>query len=177
MYNLLGIDGTVPQETVELIEKMKTGSIRNKRLSAFLLDLMSKGRTYFASKEYFKYFKLSDPALSNDLRLAVDYGILDYKLVIKHSMYYIPDEIIPDVRVKDLTLEMKALLTEIYQRFGRGEFTARQIPKNTTRKKLVRRGVISMERKNQTYVYRLLVTPETHPECFGTAVPDPQGGQ
>lgn len=88
-------------------------------------------------------------------------------------MYYIPTEAVPEVRVKGLLPEMKSLMTEIYRRFGCGEFTLAQIAKGYEKKRvmrLIKRGMICMERKSNTYVYKLLVTPETHPECFGTTV-------
>ena len=167
MTVLLGIEGQAPQENIDSI---KQNNSIPKRLKSFLMDILAQGRSYFAIDEYCRGYNFSRTSLSKDLCYATDFGILDCKQVLRHNIYYIPTEPIPPVRVKGLTREMKELLDDLYRRYQETEFTSAEALKPEHRRWLPRfknRGIMAMIKRQGTYVYRLLITPEDWPECFG----------
>ena len=105
-----------------------------------------------------------------DLYHGIDIGVLESKMALCHSVYYIPSEPIPEVRTKGLINEMKLILTDIYKQFGLSDFLSSRIFHTLSEQRWLRRlldrGILYRERRGVQYYCKLLISPQTHQECF-----------
>lgn len=151
---------------------------RDRRIGTFLLEQIEKGRSSFSTSDWEERFKVSKTMYGNDLRRAVNLG-----LIRKCSsgagnpcVYALCMNPKAGVRDENLTETQKEYLTMLYNSFGNNEFSAEESAEILGQcgaasffhlNNFIERGILTVSRtagKANRYIFA--VTSEDHPECF-----------
>ena len=151
---------------------------RDYRIGTFLLERIEKGVKLFTTTEWRKRFAVSKSMSGNDLRRAMNLGLVKKQAKgtgIKHgySICTNPEE---NVRNENLTDMQKEYLTMLYDSFREKEFSvedcARLLGQSGSAvyfhlNNFMERGILAVNRTTgSASKYLFAVTSEDHPECF-----------
>ena len=157
-------------------------SARNQRIGTFVLDILDRGIERFTVEDWVNAFHLTKPVYTNDLRRAVNLGLLRKKNACGQSTYCtyeVPTGPYQDVRCSDLTKTQCNLLGRIYSHFKKNEFTVHEgavaIGCSETSfdfhlTNFAERGIMTVhkhpEYPGHAQGYSLAILPKDYPECF-----------
>ncbi len=169
----------VSDEIVERLKEMRdSDSDRDQRIGKFLLERIESKDGMFTAAEWGEYFGISSWNYGNDLRRALNIGLIRKTASSGTSMcfYRLCDHIRKGVRTDDLTSSQKQYLSRLYGFFAEEEFTVEDCADAMGQQasssyfnlnNFAEREIVAQRGKiGQANRYVLLVTPDSHPECF-----------
>ena len=153
---------------------------RDKRIACFLRKKLDEKQTVFYRDEFVKSVPFSRSVITGDLRYAANMGLIERSPQRMegtcHYEYRICATLKPEINTKGLTEGQIVHLTNIFRCFGENDFTIGLLAEKTNTNpstigfhmaNLHERGLLHMERRGgNPAIYHLMVTPESHPECF-----------
>ncbi len=167
----------------DIITKLRvlgeSDSERDRRISRFLLNFLESKEEMFTVADWGNAFGVSKTVSGFDLRRALNIGLI--RRLKGHPeggvcFYTLCNSNRRDYRGRELTGKQKGIISSLYTRYGKEQFTneecAAVIGKEVSTTyfhlhNLVERKIVSQRGKiGQQHQYALLITPETHPECF-----------
>ena len=179
---------TFPKEIMEQARSLGYDSLneRDQRIGRFMLKIMEKGICRFTTEDWENEFHVSSSVYGNDLRRAVNLGIITKHCSSPGSnqCYYTINTKLPDkVRTDDLTDIQKEYLTRIYRKYHDSDFTVEDIARllgvkassaNFHLMNFAEREILFLKRQpGKAHRLGFAVTPENHPECFINKLPVP----
>ena len=153
---------------------------RGQRLYDFLASDDTESNRLFTADEWAQHFQISRTAAEKDVRKGMNLGLLERSPAPDHkgaSSYRLVSGTIDALRLNGLGDAKKALLYEIFQKFGQGPFsqedfaTLANLKLNSIGYRLdefIDRGLFQYGKDGRKPYYRLTVSPDNHPECFQT---------
>ena len=161
---------------------------RDKRIACFLRKKLEEKQTVFYRDEFVKSVPFSKSVVTGDLRYAANLGLIERSPQrMEGTCYYeyrICSTLKPEINTEGLTDGQIVHLTNIYRCFGENDFTIGLLAEKTNTNpstigfhmaNLHERGLLHMERRGgHPSLYRLMVTPESHPECFTQSNDEPK---
>ena len=153
---------------------------RDKRIACFLRKKLDEKQTVFYRDEFVKSVPFSRSVITGDLRYAANLGLIERSPQRMEGTcyyeYHICATLKPEINTKGLTEGQIVHLTNIFRCFGENDFTIGLLAEKTNTNpstigfhmaNLHERGLLHMERRGgNPSIYHLMVTPESHPECF-----------
>ena len=155
------------------------------RIGTFLLEMIEKGCESFTAKDWGDRFKITKAQYGNDIRRALNMGLVTKHVVGKgrdgvQYVYKICKMIHKGIRSDDLTEMQKGYLSILYDEFAENEFSVddmtrlMQIGSASSAQfhlhNFTERGILTMRRqpgKKNKYIFA--VSSREHPECFTQA--------
>lgn len=153
---------------------------RDKRIACFLRKKIDENQMVFYRDEFMKSIPLSKSVVTGDLRYAANLGLIERSPQRMEGTCYYEYRICstpkPAINTEGLTESQIFHLTNILRYFGENDFTIGLLAERSNTNpstigfhmgNLHERGLLYMERRGgHPSVYHLMVTPESHPECF-----------
>ena len=183
-FNLVKPDAqqVITPDFVTRMDDIKAISPSNqiRRISQFLEQLIAKGQTRFSSDEWMQRFNLTKSGYGDDLRTAVSLGLIIQvgTTASRRLIYEINPAPVEGIRDTGLSTKQIEALSAIYDAFGDGEFTVndceglsghRRQSITYYLKHYVTRGIMTSVRQGSgKNIYRLNISPSSHPHCFHT---------
>lgn len=160
--------------------ELNPASERDRRVASFLKGIISAGRITFTGSDWNQAVAMSKAVHTSDLRYAMNIGLIDRSETrIEGSSAYeyrICTEIHTGMNTAGLTKTQLQYLVMGYQFFANRVFTAdklsacMRIPVKTVAfhlSNLLDKGLVWCDKaKGRAFSYKLLVNPQSHPECF-----------
>ena len=172
--------GPLPELREKLVDLKENGvNDRERRIGCFLLGLMEKGEKRFTSDDWNKEFHISKTVYGNDLRRALNIGLI-HKVVVNSGgnpcIYELSDQIQHGIRAEALTFYQRKIFTELYKAYHDKAFTVEECRRmiGTTNsaasfhlRNFADRGLLYEHKPaGRAYDYTFRVDPKTNPECF-----------
>ena len=169
-----------PEIREKLIDLKENGANdRDRRIGRFLLGLMDKGKKRFISADWNKEFHISKTVYGNDLRRALNIGLI-HKVAVNSGgnpcIYELSDQIQHGIQTDDLTVNQRKILTKLYGTYRDKAFTVEDCRKvigitNSAAafhlRNFADRGLLDEHRPTgRAHDYTFRVNPKTTPECF-----------
>ncbi len=184
-FNLLE-DSDAKYPAQALIDQLKEmvqnhSSQRDRRIGTFLLELIEHGQDTFISVDWGSRFDLSKTQYGNDIRRALNLGLVMKKVTAEsgngsHCFYQISSGVQESIRSSDLTETQKEYLSILYDEFAGNEFSVEDMSKliqaggascHFHLSNFTERGILNQhKRPGKASLYIFAVTSEEHPECF-----------
>ena len=182
------IDGLMPpgRPTQTMINQLKElrkneSNQRDYRIGTFLLEMIERGQNSFTASDWGNRFVLTRTQYSNDVRRAVNLGLITKNVnadasIGSHCTYQICSKPQETIRSENLTGLQKLYLSRLYEQFAKNEFsiedTATLMQTGSTSAlfhltNFAERGILNIhKRPGKPHLYIFAVTSEDHPECF-----------
>ena len=154
---------------------------RDHRIGTFLLEMIDQGQNTFTALDWGKRFDLTKTQYGNDIRRAVNLGLVIKKVTAEsgkgsHCVYQICGSIQEGIRSSDLTEMQKEYLSMLYEEFAENEFSVDDMARLMQTRgataqfhlsNFAERGILNIhKRPGKAHMYIFAVTSEDHPECF-----------
>ena len=154
---------------------------RDHRIGTFLLEMIGQGQNTFTALEWGRRFDLTKTQYGNDIRRAVNLGLVIKKVTAEsgkgsHCVYQICGSIQEGIRSSDLTEMQKEYLSMLYEEFAENEFSVDDMARLMQTRgataqfhlsNFAERGILNIhKRPGKAHMYIFAVTSEDHPECF-----------
>ncbi len=154
---------------------------RDHRIGTFLLERIERGQVTFTALDWGKRFNLSKTQYGNDIRRAVNLGLVMKRVTAEAGngsrfLYYICNSIQDNIRSNDLTDTQKEYLSRLYNEFAGNEFSVDDMARLMQTcgasaqfhlSNFTERGILNLhKRPGKANLYIFAVTSEDHPECF-----------
>lgn len=184
MVNVEVPDGDYSPLLIARLQKMVTdgSSERDKRIGGFILNMIDNSIERFSTEDWVEAFHVTKPIYTNDLRRAVNFGLLrkeNPRGNSTHYTYVVPKGPYEEVRCSDLTKTQRGLLGKIHRHFKKDEFTVRDASRATGCSEpsisfhlsnFAERGIMAVhnhpEFPGHAQGYSLAIFPKDHPGCF-----------
>lgn len=184
MVNVEVPDGDYSPVLIARLQKMVTAgsSERDQRIGSFILNMIDNSTERFSTEDWVEAFHVTKPVYTNDLRRAVNFGLLrkeNPRGNCTHYTYVIPKGPYEEVRCSDLTKIQRELLGKIHRQFKKDEFTVRDASRVTGCSEtsisfhlsnFAERGIMAVhnhpEFPGHAQGYSLAIFPKDHPDCF-----------
>ena len=154
---------------------------RDHRIGTFLLEMIGQGQYTFTALDWGKRFELTKTQYGNDIRRAVNLGLVIKKVTAEsgkgsHCVYRICKSIQKGIRSSDLTEMQKEYLSMLYEEFAENEFSVDDMARLMQTRgataqfhlsNFAERGILNIhKRPGKAHMYIFAVTSADHPECF-----------
>ena len=144
------------------------------------IEKVNENQMVFYRDEFMENIPLSKSVVTGDLRYAANLGLIERSPQRMegtcHYEYRICPTPKPAINTEGLTEIQISHLTNILRYFGENDFTIALLAERSNTSpstigfhmaNLYERGLLHMERRGgHPSIYHLIVTPESHPECF-----------
>ena len=136
MVNVEVPNGDYSPVLIARLQKMVTAgsSERDQRIGGFILNMIDNSIERFSTEDWVEAFHVTKPVYTNDLRRAVNFGLLRKENPCGNSTHYtyvVPKGPYEEVRCSDLTKIQRGLLGKIHRHFKKDEFTVRDASRAT----------------------------------------------